>query len=335
MTGPTPVRPAAPRPPAGWLYRRLGVAAGICVLTFSLAGCSMPASVELEQASKVSLPKDAVADLLEDWNKRNNKAIKANQPGTWQAEAWTQADSGPVLAKDQLTSTANKSFDVRDRQPTWKAVPRRVWSVQLSEYPMWAVVEINVKGEKKAKLTRLAVYEQQDALSPWKVRSSLGVRKKAVPTEVEGAEPASVAVTKRVEEVAAKVDAYLEKPQRIDGLDGFKKLAAPGAEIAAYASDMGVDMVRTTAEPFDATSTRIVQTPEGALAMLDFTTDVIVGGQDSEWEWNPPYDRFRSRAGKNLSIRSAVTVAVLVPEDGDPSVLGVEYGEIMGAKVKN
>ncbi|WP_328527623.1 hypothetical protein OG984_18165 [Nocardioides sp. NBC_00368] len=330
-----PTRSAPPRAPAGGLYRRLGVAAGIGVLTLSLTGCSMPAAVELEQAGKVSLRKDDVADLIKDWNKRNNKAIKANQPGKWEGEAWTEADSGPVLAKDQLTSVANKSFDVRDRPPTWRAVPGRVWSVQLVEYPMWAVIEVDVKGEKKAELTRLAVYEQQDALSPWKVRSSLGVKRKVVPPEVEGAAPASAAVTKQVEEIAATIGAYLEKPRRINGLDGFKKLAAPGKEIAAYASDMGVDMVRTTAEPFDATSTRIVQTPEGALAMLDFTTDAVVGGQDSEWEWNPPYDEFRSRAGKNLSIRSAVTVAVLVPEDGDPSVLGVEYGEIIGAKVKN
>ncbi|WP_406024460.1 hypothetical protein OH802_01540 [Nocardioides sp. NBC_00850] len=69
-------------------------------------------------------------------------------------------------------------------------------------------------------------------------------------------------------------------------------------------------------------------------AMLEFTVDTIVGGQGTEWEWNPPFDQFRSRAGKNLSIRTAVTVAVLVPKDGDPSVLGVEYGEILGAKVK-
>lgn len=332
---PAPARPAMARPPAGGLYRRLGMAAGISVVAFSLTGCSMPASVELDAASKVSLRKDDVADLMKDWNKRNNKAIKANQPGKWKAEAWTKADSGPVLAKDQLTSAVNEGFDVRDRPPTWTAVPGRVWSVQLSEYPMWAVVEVNVKGMKKAKLTRLAVYEQQDALSPWKVRSSLGVKKKAVPPEVEGAAPASAAATKQVEEIATKIDAYLEKPKKIDGLDGFKKLAEPGDEIAAYASDMGVDMVRTTAEPFDKTSTRMVQTSEGVLAMLDFTTDSIVGGQGTEWEWNPPYDEFRSRAGKNLSIRSAVTVAVLVPKNGDPSVLGVEYGEIMGAKVKS
>lgn len=330
-----PVRPAVSRPPAGGLYRRLGMAAGFSVVAFSLTGCSMPASVELDAASKVSLRKDDVADLMKDWNKRNNKAIKANQPGKWKAEAWTKADSGPVLAKDQLTSAVNEGFDVRDRPPTWTAVPGRVWSVQLSEYPMWAVVEVSVKGAKKAKLTRLAVYEQQDALSPWKVRSSLGVKKKAVPPEVEGAAPASAAATKQVEEVAAKIDAYLEKPKKIDGLDGFKKLAEPGEEIAAYASDMGVDMIRTTAEPFDKTSTRMVQTSDGVLAMLDYTTDSIVGGQGTEWEWNPPYDEFRSRAGKNLSIRTAVTVAVLVPKDGDPSVLGVEYGEIMGAKVKS
>ncbi len=330
-----PTRPAMPRPPAGGLYRRLGMAAGISVVAFSLTGCSMPASVELDAASKVSLRKDDVADLMKDWNRRNNKAIKANQPGKWKAEAWTKADSGPVLAKDQLTSAVNEGFDVRDRPPTWTAVPGRVWSVQLSEYPMWAVVEVNVKGMKKAKLTRLAVYEQQDALSPWKVRSSLGVKKKAVPPEIEGAAPVSAAATQQVEEVAAKIDAYLEKPKKIDGLDGLKKLAEPGDEIAAYASDMGVDMVKTTAEPFDETSTRMVQTSEGVLAMLDFTTDSIVGGQGTEWEWNPPYDEFRSRAGKNLSIRSAVTVAVLVPKDGDPSVLGVEYGEILGAKVKS
>lgn len=334
-TWPAPTRPAMPRPPAGGLYRRLGMAAGIGVVAFSLTGCSMPASVELDEPSKVSLRKDDVAGLMKDWNKRNNKAIKANQPGKWKAEAWTEADSGPVLAKDQLTSAVNEGFDVRDRPPTWTAVPGRVWSVQLSEYPMWAVVEIGVKGAKKPKLTRLAVYEQQDALSPWKVRSSLGVKKKAVPPEVEGADPVPAAATKQVEEVAAEIDAYLEKPKKIDGLDGFKKLAEPGDEIAAYASDMGVDMVKTTAEPFDETSIRAVQTAEGVLAMLDFTTNSIVGGQGTEWEWNPPYDDFRSRAGKNLSIRTAVTVAVLVPKDGDPSVLGVEYGEILGAKVKS
>lgn len=335
---PRPAQPSHsgyPTQPAGGLYRRLGMAAGISVVAFSVTGCSMPASVELDAASKVSLRKDDVVDLMKDWNKRNNKAIKANQPGSWKAEAWTAADSGPVLAKDQLASAANEEFDVRDRPPTWTAVPGRVWSVQLSEYPMWAVVEVDVKGMKKAKLTRLAVYEQQDALSPWKVRSSLGVKRKAVPPEVEGAAPASAAATQQVEEVAAKIDAYLEKPKKIDGLDGFRKLAEPGDEIAAYASDMGVDMVRTTAEPFDKTSTRMVQTSEGVLAMLDFTTDSIVGGQGTEWEWNPPYDEFRSRAGKNLSIRTAVTVAVLVPKDGDPSVLGVEYGEILGAKVKS
>ncbi|MFD7076055.1 hypothetical protein ACFV9G_17760 [Nocardioides sp. NPDC059952] len=331
---PAPVHPAMPRPPAGGLYRRLGMAAGVGVVAFSLTGCSMPASVELDAASKVSLRRDDVADLIKDWNKRNNKAIKANQPGRWKAEAWARADSGPVLAKDQLTSAVNEGFDVRDRPPTWTAVPGRVWSVQLGEYPMWAVVEVSVKGAKKPKLTRLAVYEQQDALSPWKVRSSVGVKKKAVPPEVEGAAPLSTSATKRVEEIAAEIDAYLEKPRKIDGLDGFKKLAEPGDEISAYASDMGVDMVRTTAEPFDRASTRMVQTSEGVLAMLDFTTDTVVGGQGTEWEWNPPYDEFRSRAGKNLSIRTAVTVAVLVRTDGDPSVLGVEYGEIMGAKVK-
>ena len=184
-----PTHPTAHRPPVAGLYRRLGVAAGIGVLTFSLTGCSMPASVEFDEASKVSLRKDAAADLMKDWNKRNNKAIRANQPGRWKAEAWTRADSGPVLAKDRLTSVVNKAFDVQDRPPAWSGFSGRVWSVQLSEYPMWAIVEVNVKGEKKRKLTRLAVYEQQDALSPWKVRSSLGVKRKAVSARGRGRGP--------------------------------------------------------------------------------------------------------------------------------------------------
>ncbi|GGU11057.1 hypothetical protein [Nocardioides albus] len=333
-----PVPGPAQRPPAPGLYRRLRTAAGIGVLGLGLAGCSMPASVELATASKVSMQKKAVDEVIADWNKRNNKAIKANQPGKWKAEAWAEADSGPVLAKDQLASAAGKGFDLQDRAPTWVAVPGRVWSVQLSEYPMWAVVEVEVKGDKKAKLTRMAVYEQQDALSPWKVRSSLAVRKKVVPPEIEGAAPASPEAMKQVQDLAGKIDAYLEKPRkgkkRIAGLGGSKALADPGSDIAAYAADMGVDMVKTTAEPFDETSTRVVQTPDGVLAILDFTVDSTVGGQDGEWEWNPPYDEFRSRAGKNLSIRTAVTVALTVPNQGDPTVIGVDYGEIMGAKVQ-
>ncbi|MEI7055872.1 hypothetical protein WBG06_08665 [Nocardioides sp. CCNWLW239] len=334
-------RPPAQHPPAPGLYRRLRAAVGVGVLTFALAGCSMPASVELEEATKVSLRKEAVGGVIADWNLRNNKAIKANQPGKWKAEAWAQADSGPVLARDQLTSAAAKGFDLEERAPTWEAVPGRVWSVQLTDYPMWAVVEVEVKGAKKQRLTRMAVYEQQDALSPWKVRSSLAVKRKVVPSEVEGAAPAAASATKQVQDLAGTIDAYLEKPakstkkaKKIDGLNGSKLLAGPGAEIAAYAADMGVDMVKTTAEPFDAASTRVVPTSDGVLAFLDFTVDSVVGGQDGEWEWNPPYDDFRSQAGKNLSIRTAVTVALIVPAQGNPTVIGVDYGEIMGAKVK-
>ncbi|MEU0315681.1 hypothetical protein [Nocardioides sp. NPDC006273] len=330
MTGPGPVHPAAPRPPAG-LYRRLGVAAGIGVLTFALAGCSMPAAVELEEASKVSLRKAEAAKVMADWNIRSDKAIEVNRPGKWKAEAWDQAASGPMLAMLRTASVIAKAVDLRRRQSSFTAVAGRVWSAQLAEYPMWAIVEID-SGDRKA---TLAVYEQKDALASWKHRGEVKVKENAIPSEVEGAAPVSAAEAKQVQAVADEISAYLEKPGKIDGLDGFKKLSAPRREMKAYVAEVGVDMIKTTAEPFDGTGSRMVRTPDGVLAMLEYTVDSTVGGQGTEWEWNPPFDEFRGQAGKNLSIRTAVTVAVLVPKDGDPSVLGLEFGEIMGAGVKS
>ncbi|HEY9393447.1 MAG TPA: hypothetical protein VIP58_04895 [Nocardioides sp.] len=319
-----------PRPPSGGLYRRLGMAAGIGVVAFSLTGCSMPASVELEQPSKVLLRSDDVGVVMRDWNARSNKAIRANGRGKWKVEAWDQAATGPMLAMFQATTVAAEATGYKQRSRTFNVDAGRVWSVQLGEYPMWAIVEID-GGDRRSPL---AVYEQQDALSPWKHRGEVKVKASAIPTEVEGAAPVSAADAKRVQDVAGEIDAYLGKPKRVEGLAGFKKLRAPRREMDAYVAEMGVDTVKTTVEPFDETGPRMVQTREGVFAMLEFTVDSIVGGQGTEWEWNPPFDQFRSRAGKNLSIRTAVTVAVLVPKDGDPSVLGVEYGEILGAKVK-
>ena len=330
LTGPAPTRPAMPRPPAGGLYRRLGMAAGIGVVTFSLTGCSMPASVELDEASKVSLRSDDVGVVMRDWNTRSNEAIRANGRGKWKVEAWEQAATGPVLAMFQAATVAAKATGYKQRPRTLNLDPGRVWSVQRGEYPMWAIVEIEGGGRKPA----LAVYEQQDALSPWKHRVEVKVKASHIPTEVEGAAPVSAADAKRVQDVADKIDAYLGKPKTVDGLAGLKKLRAPRREMDAYVAEMGVDTVKTTVEPFDETGPRMVQTREGVFAMLEFTVDSIVGGQGTEWEWNPPFDEFRSQSGKNLSIRTAVMVAVLVPKDGDPAVLGVEYGEILGAKVK-
>ena len=66
-TGPAPVRPAPPRPPVGGLYRRLRAVLAVSTLTFSLAGCSMPAAVELEQA-------------IRDYLAANNRSAK---PFVW------------------------------------------------------------------------------------------------------------------------------------------------------------------------------------------------------------------------------------------------------------
>ena len=327
LTGPAP---AMPRPPAGGLYRRLGMAAGIGVVAFSLTGCSIPASVELEQPSRVSLRSDDVGVVMRDWNARSNEAIRANGRGKWKVEAWDQAATGPMLAVFRAATVAAEATGYKQRSRTFNVDAGRVWSVQLGEYPMWAIVEIN-GGDRRSPL---AVYEQQDALSPWKYRGEINVKASAIPTEVEGAAPVSAADAKRVQDVADEIDAYLGKPKTVDGLAGLKKLRAPRREMDAYVAEMGVDTVKTTVEPFDETGPRMVQTREGVFAMLEFTVDSIVGGQGTEWEWNPPFDEFRSQAGKNLSIRTAVMVAVLVPKDGDPSVLGVEYGEILGAKVK-
>lgn len=323
--------PAPPRPPAAGLYRRLGVAAGVGVLTFSLTGCSIPVAVELEQVSKVSLPDDDVSAVIREWSERSDEAIEANRRGKWKAEEWGQAASGPTLAMFQAATVAAQAAGSKQRPRTFEVHAGRSWSVRLDEYPMWAVVEINGGGRRSP----LAIYEQQDALSPWTHRGEVKVKASAIPTPVEGAAPVAAAEAKRVQDVADKIEAYLGEPQGIEGVAGVKKLRALRREMDAYVAELGVDTVRTTAEPFDETGLRMVQTPEGVLAMPEFTVDSIVGGQGEEWEWNPPYDRFRSQAGKNLSIRTAVTVAVLVPEDGDASVLGVEYGEIPGATVKN
>lgn len=331
MTGPGPVRPAAPQAPAGGLYRRLGVAAGIGVLTFALTGCSMPSAVELEEASKVSLRKAEAAKVMAGWNIRSDKAVEANRPGKWKAEAWDQAASGPMLARLRAGSVIAEAIDLRRRRSSFTAVAGRVWSVQLDEYPMWAIVEINAGGPRAA----LAVYEQKDALASWKHRGEVKVKEAAIPAEVEGAAPVSAAEAKQVQAVADEISAHLEKPGKIEGLDGFKKLSAPRRELKAYVAGVEVDMVKTTAEPFDGTGPRMVRTPDGVFAMLEYTVDTIVGGRGTEWEWNPPFDEFRGQAGKNLLIRTAVTVAVLVPKDGDPSVLGLDFGEIMGAGVKS
>ena len=124
--------------------------AAVGVIAVLAAGCSIPQQVDHGEAPGVVPLEAADAQaVLDDYDVRNNAAIKASHTGD--GSRWRAADTGPVLAKDLVEAKTNAV----DR-PTTKAVTfthevEETFAAPQSAYPQWFVVSYTSSPDPESK----------------------------------------------------------------------------------------------------------------------------------------------------------------------------------------
>lgn len=305
---------------------RVAVVGTLAVLA---AGCTLPQEVDHGDSSGVvPLEQADVQAMLDDYDVRNNAAIKKSRTGD--GSLWSTADTGPFLAQDELVARTN-AFDKPKNKP--KSTPfshegGRLYASVQQQYPLWSAVEVKPSKPDKDGAELLYVYERSHAADPWKASSSVWLDEGLpTPLPADKAKPSSQDLV-RAEEIDGQLESWVEKGES-GGLvidDGMK-----GARRELHKKVKGVERMADSAGTWGGSSrgeddtVRAIRVEEGLLVLSELEWEnrryLKVG-----WTWTPSKREkaiYGNRANANVSTRHcSLVVATLVPDAGTARVLG-------------
>lgn len=319
---------SATRPASGTTVRR-AVAMG--AVTLVATACTVPHQVDHgESSGVVPLPSDAAQAALDDYDERNNAAIKRSHEGD--GSRWGNADTGALLAIDVLSARIS-DVDAPTGEPgVHTHTVEETYPAALGSYPLWAVVETTeVRAGERADESSLDVLVKEHVDSPWKGSASISIKASDMPTPlpVDGA-AADAADLKKAAEVDALLQTWVEKGT-VSGLmipTDLKKVRKDVAE-----TGKGVDQVQMSADAWARVDD--VTGPAGTVRALRVEEGLLVI-TSQQWEartYLKPGFQWRqdekaatiygAQHQDNHWVRNfALQAAVLVPDSGDAQVLG-------------
>ncbi|KRE37858.1 hypothetical protein ASG73_09555 [Janibacter sp. Soil728] len=317
-----------PATPAG-LFRsatRLALVGTVMVL---VAGCAVPQEVDHgDSPGVVPLDQTDVQTMLDDYDVRNNAAIKKSRTGD--GSLWKSADTGPMLAQDELSARFNAYDKPKGAATSFTHEGGEVYASVQRAYPLWTAVEIKPAKPAKNGVELLYVYEKAHAAGGWKASSSIPFPD-GLPTALDAQEatPSSQDLD-RAEEVDTMLETWAEKGA-VDGLVVDDGMVDARAEL--HKKTKGVERIADSAESWGGTrgsndartATRAVRVKEGLLVLSEirWTNSQYL---KADWTWNPSKREqavYGNRANGNVSHRRcSLVAATLVPDTGDARVLG-------------
>lgn len=296
-----------------------------------VAGCSVPRPVEHgETPGVVPLEQEDAQAMLDDYDERNNAAIKKSHSGD--ASGWKLADTGPHLTFDKVvTRTSKVKKSTEEAEEPLHTTAEEVFETSQHSYPLWTVLETSTEHSAENGPV-LEVYEKERAADTWKGNSFVFLTsKEARPTAL----PADEATPDEGDlERAARADAQLET--------WIEKGKAPRLSVNRALSDLrkeadrsgeGVDRIAHSVSAWggaeDRTgpggSVRTIRVKEG---LLVFTNQEWKSRAylESDYIWRQSKADAQIYGKKNednvATTNIAVSAAILVPDEGDAKVIG-------------
>ncbi|WP_068260889.1 hypothetical protein [Janibacter limosus] len=314
-----------PAPTTSRGVSRVAVVGTVAVLA---AGCTIPQQVDHgDTHGVVPLEQDDVQTMLDDYDVRNNAALKKSRTGD--GTLWSTADTGPFLAQDELSARENAFEKPKGGTESFTHEGGRVYASVQQEYPLWSAVEVKPSKPDRDGAELLYVYEKAHAADPWKASSSVWLDE-GLPTALtaEEAKPSSEDLA-RAEKVDGQLESWVEKGKS-GGLvidDGMKD-----ARSELHKKAKGVERVADSAETWggslrdgDGAAVRAIRVEEGLLVLSELEWENRRYLKPN-WTWNPSKREtaiYGSRANGNVSTRHcSLVVATLVPDTGTARVLG-------------
>lgn len=302
------------------------------------AGCSIPHEVEHgEQPGVVPLQQADAQAVLDDYDVRNNAAIKASATGD--GSRWKRADTGPFLATDELSARTSKFFPPKAKGDSdFVHRAKDVFEVEQSAYPLSSVVDVEVPGRDLQGGQLLYVYSKAGAAGPWKGYSSI-----YLPSRLVTPLPAGEATPTHEDRLsAARWDAELD--QRIAyGKDTDLRIPQALQEDINEMSYLpkGVERVNHSVRPWGGRRdgrteqdgpVRVLRVKQGLLVITHKEWELSLYLK-SGFEWNQT-SRERKVHGSHdkdtvYDEHYLLTAAILVPHSGAPSVIGSEVERVL------
>lgn len=309
--------------------------AAVVTVGLLATGCSIPQQVEHDaDAGIVPLADADVQTMLDDYDERNNAAIKASHSGD--GSLWDEADTGPNLAVDMLAAKYNAVVKPKGKAGTFTHEGGTHFPTRQSAYPLWTAVETTTEATEEDDGAVLNLYVKEHAAEPWKGYSNLRLDGD-LPTalRVDEATPSQEDLA-RGAEVAELLGTWVDKGQA-PGLEVTKDLIKVRKDLTKV--NKGVSRVANSTDPWGGGE--FSAEPEGAVKVVRVEEGLLVI-TDQEWQhraylkpdfvWNYS-DEEREVFGRrdDASVRQvnlSLTAAVLVPDSGDAEVLGADLSRV-------
>lgn len=302
--------------------RPLSRTAALVVPALLLSGCAwVPQQVEPTVPTTVAMTADELAPALEDYDRRNNAAIKAASPPEFDAAAWLDVHSGPLLNQTTYSTVLDDLLRSKQRGKRVIHEPVEVYSPTFTTYPVWTLVTSRTSDPGEDEVN-LSVFTQESAAAPWMRRTTAAVPEADLPAATDP-QPAPNG-GREAEVLVNRLGAFLQG-RRVPGLQvdrnarelrrDFTDPKRREDTVRGYR----LSILRTTESEDEL---RVVAVDGGRLAVaVRHVRLTYLANKGRELRWNPGYDQVNGRSAAGIHRDYNLIAVMSLPDDGVPQVL--------------
>lgn len=309
------------------------------VSVVALAGCAaIPQRVSTPEITRPGIEREDLAAALASYDERNNAAIdlasREHDP-----KGWASADRGVILRTDlHDTRYAKESGEPKAPGTALTTTPEKdsLVAPAFTQYPMWFAVTGTLAEADAMKPQRaLLVYERDGVLDPWRMSAHLTLEDAELHALAPGAaSQPTPAQVKRAQAVSDQVAAYLETGEKGDltvpeDLQELREQIVGDGETSRliHAAVRAVGSGDDPSDPGDG-APKVAAVDGGVLVTATYSVDYTHAATDVGATLAFSDEAFARAVGQpgrhgSLDLHQVLAVAVLVPEKGGPTFLGV------------
>ncbi|GAB3252966.1 hypothetical protein GCM10027425_11900 [Alteromonas gracilis] len=302
--------------------RPLARTAALLIPALVLSGCAwIPQQVETTTPTTVAMTEDELEPALEDYDRRNNAAIKAASPPEFDAAAWLDVHSGPLLNQTTYSTVLDDLLRSKERGKRVIHEPVEVYSPTFTTYPVWTLVTSRTSDPGEDEVN-LSVFTQESAAAPWMRRTTAAVSEADLPAATDP-QPAPNG-GREAEVLVDRLGAFLQG-RRVPGLQvdrnarEFRRDITDPKRREDTVRGYRLSILRTTEREDEL---RVVAVDGGRLAVaVRHVRLTYLANKGRELRWNPGYDQVNGRSAAGIHRDYNLIAVMSLPDDGVPQVL--------------
>ena len=302
------------------------------------AGCSIPQRVDHgTEPGVVPLEEADAQTMLDDYDRRNNAAIKKSDAGD--GSLWATADAGPNLAVDALVARTAKFYPPRkDDDGDFIHEVRDVYEVEQPGYPLWSLIDVDLPNSDLGGGQYLRLYTRDGATEPWKGYTSVYLPSRLVtPLDAQAATPSAkdlLTAAQWDDELTRWIAAGKESDLRIsrDLMESYGDMAATPKGVARIDHSVSPWGGRADGRTEQDGPVRVLRVKQGLLVITNKQWERnLYLEQGFEWKQATRERKIHGPHHRDLVYDEhyLLSAAILIPDSGAPSVIGSDVERVL------